>query len=106
MIRLILLALFLLLTARSDAQDTSMQNQLPAAATTHDQIYNDDNYKWGIFYFCREDKRMFPPKRSGLGWTINFANSGAVVITVLTIVLLFGGTKYYKSYVAIKRKTI
>jgi uncharacterized membrane protein len=39
------------------------------------------NWKLGVFYFNREDKRIFPPKRlSFLGWTINFANPLSVLI--------------------------
>jgi uncharacterized membrane protein len=30
------------------------------------------NWVWGIFYFNKEDKRLFPTKRvKELGWTIN-----------------------------------
>jgi len=55
---------------------------------------NDDskNWKLGIFYFNPKDKRLFPPKRLGLGWTINFANpysvaSMLVVVTLLIVVV-------------------
>ena len=38
-----------------------------------------DNWKLGIFYFCRADQRIFVPKRLRLlGWTINFARPLAV----------------------------
>ncbi|MGE5352382.1 MAG: DUF5808 domain-containing protein [Acidobacteriota bacterium] len=42
----------------------------------------------GVFYFNPKDTRMFLPKRSGLGITINFANPLAVIFTVLLIVLI------------------
>lgn len=42
----------------------------------------------GFFYFNPKDRRMFLPKRSGLGITINFANPWAVIFTVLLIVLI------------------
>lgn len=37
-------------------------------------VDNPDNYKLGIFYFNRKDKRAIVPKRKRfLGWTVNFA---------------------------------
>ncbi|HEX7413544.1 MAG TPA: DUF5808 domain-containing protein [Bacteroidia bacterium] len=41
-----------------------------------DKMHDDPaNWVWGVFYFNKKDKRIFPPKRlSMLGWTINFAN--------------------------------
>ena len=49
--------------------------------STQDQLHADPaNWKWGIFYFCREDPRIIVPKRiRGLGWTINFARPSALV---------------------------
>ncbi|WP_426274738.1 DUF5808 domain-containing protein [Chryseobacterium sp. S-02] len=26
------------------------------------------HWKFGLFYYNKEDKRIFPPKRFGLGW--------------------------------------
>lgn len=49
-------------------------------------------YLWG-FYFNPNDKRMFLPKRSGLGLTINFANPWAVIIFVVIIVLIIALSK-------------
>ena len=50
------------------------------------------NWVWGIFYFNKNDKRMFPPKRSRMmGLTINFANPysvGAFVVIIIAVVLL------------------
>ena len=37
-------------------------------------VDNPDNYKLGIFYFNRKDKRAIVPKRKRFfGWTVNFA---------------------------------
>lgn len=53
---------------------------------------NDPKYwKWGMFYFNREDSRIFPPKRNPyMGWTVNFANPksmwlfvGIILVSVL-----------------------
>ncbi|MGZ3864161.1 MAG: DUF5808 domain-containing protein [Bacteroidia bacterium] len=57
-------------------------------------LWNNDPSKWvfGIFYFNKDDKRIFPPKRLPfLGWTINFANPYSVLIfigIILSIVLI------------------
>ena len=57
---------------------------------TLDKWHSDpDNWKLGILYYNKEDKRIFPPKRSGLGWTVNFANPKSVfALVVLFIVIL------------------
>ncbi len=54
--------------------------------------WHDDpsNWKWGIFYFNRLDKRLFPPKRiRGMGWTVNFANPYSYLALLGIIVLFF-----------------
>ena len=40
------------------------------------------NWKLVVFYFNKEDKRIFPPKRSRFGWTINFANPKSILAMV------------------------
>ena len=55
------------------------------------------NWKWGSFYYNKEDNRLFPPKRiAWMGWTINFANwksIGAFVLLFGTILLLLWNKK-------------
>ena len=57
---------------------------------TKDKCHSDpNNWKLGILYYNKEDKRIFPPKRSRLGWTVNFANPKSVfALVVLFIVIL------------------
>ncbi len=44
------------------------------------------NWKLGLFYYNKEDKRIFPPKRiESVGWTINFANTKSVLAFALFI---------------------
>ena len=52
-----------------------------------DNWHNDpSNWTWGLFYYNKEDKRIFPPKRiSGLGWTINFANPFSILLFLIII---------------------
>jgi uncharacterized membrane protein len=54
--------------------------------------FNDSKYwKLGIFYFNKNDKRIFPPKRNpAMGWTINFANPKSIIVfAIFTIALVF-----------------
>ncbi|MFC3160153.1 DUF5808 domain-containing protein [Chryseobacterium arachidis] len=46
----------------------------------------------GNFYYNKEDKRLFPPKKFGLGWTVNFANPISVItfLIILTLTILIG----------------
>lgn len=44
------------------------------------------NWKWGLFYFNKEDKRIFPPKRVPMmGWTVNFANKWSIMAMIALI---------------------
>jgi len=56
---------------------------------TQDQWSKDPkNWKWGVFYYNKADKRIFPPKRiPWMGWTINFANTKSIL--AFLIMLLF-----------------
>jgi uncharacterized membrane protein len=55
--------------------------------------HNDPaNWKWGLFYYNKNDKRIFPPKRiAALGWTVNFANpySILVMLGIIFFILAF-----------------
>ena len=49
-----------------------------------------NNWFLGFFYFNKEDKRIFLPKRiSYLGWTINFANPISVSTLLIFLLLVF-----------------
>ena len=51
--------------------------------------YDPSNWKWGIFYYNKEDKRIFPPKKYGFGWTTNFANPSSIAVFIV-LLILFG----------------
>jgi uncharacterized membrane protein len=57
---------------------------------TFDQWHNDPfNWRFGVFYYNKKDKRLFRPKRiRGFGWTVNFANPLSY-LTLLAIIILF-----------------
>jgi uncharacterized membrane protein len=44
------------------------------------------NYRWGIFYFNKNDSRIIVPKRArSFGWTLNFARGISYVIILAII---------------------
>jgi uncharacterized membrane protein len=50
---------------------------------------NDEYWIWGIFYYNKEDKRLFPPKRNPwMGFTTNFANPKSVLALVLFLAFI------------------
>jgi uncharacterized membrane protein len=51
------------------------------------------HWKMGLFYFNMKDKRLFVPKRFGIGLTLNFGNPGAFLIAAFLIVLICWGLK-------------
>ncbi|MES2779617.1 MAG: DUF5808 domain-containing protein [Bacteroidota bacterium] len=56
-------------------------------------------YKWGLFYFNRNDKRIFPPKRNpSMGWTINFANPYSVIALLVLLGAVFALTRWLSKY--------
>lgn len=59
------------------------------------KFYDEDsqNWKFGVFYFNKNDERIFVPKRiGGLGWTINFANPLSVLVGVTILIILLAST--------------
>jgi uncharacterized membrane protein len=73
-------------------------NPTPDKDTLKKWSADPNNWKWGIFYYNKEDKRLMPPKKNpAMGFTINFANKKSVLfflllilvpITIVSIVLL------------------
>ncbi|MFY8214180.1 MAG: DUF5808 domain-containing protein [Flavobacterium sp.] len=48
--------------------------------SNNDWNSNDEYWIWGIFYYNKEDKRLFPPKRNPwMGFTTNFANPKSIL---------------------------
>ena len=47
-----------------------------------------EGWKLGVFYYNPDDKRMFLPKRTGLGMTINFARPWSIILTILLILTM------------------
>lgn len=50
---------------------------------------DDDNWKFGMFYYNPDDPSLWVEKRFGIGYSVNFARPGAwIVIGILAIVIL------------------
>jgi uncharacterized membrane protein len=58
-----------------------------AGTNTPHTVNRDDDrlYRWGLFYFNRDDPALFVPKRFGIGWTVNMARPLAWVMLAATV---------------------
>ena len=72
-----------------------MKQEKPSKETLEKWHKDPNNWVMGIFYFNREDSRIFPPNRIAmLGWTVNFANPySAILLALLTIAVLAASFK-------------
>ena len=49
-----------------------------------------NNWVLGVFYYNKDDKRIFPPKRiPWMGFTINFANPLSVAVLFVLLFLVY-----------------
>lgn len=64
-----------------------MSNKEKPSKETLERWHKDsNNWKFGFFYFNKEDSRIFPPKRlAQFGWTVNFANPISI-LAILAII--------------------
>lgn len=46
---------------------------------------DSSNWKMGFIYFNKENKKVFVPKRLGIGWTLNFARWQSLLIIALLL---------------------
>ncbi len=75
-----------------------MQTDEKPTKETYENWYNDsNNWRMGIFYCNKKDKRIFPPKRYGyFGCTINFLNLKSILINIAVIVAFIFLVIYFK----------
>jgi uncharacterized membrane protein len=60
----------------------------PSQETLEKWHKDPNNWKWGMFYYNKEDKRLLPPKRlKWMGLTVNFANRNSTLLFVFIITL-------------------
>ena len=66
-----------------------MENK-PSKETLAAWSSDPNNWKWGIFYYNKADKRLMPPKSNpALGYTINFANLWSVLLFLALLLIPF-----------------
>ena len=74
-----------------------MDSENKISKETMDKWHSDpDNWKLKIFYYNKEDQRIFPPKRYGQGWTINLANPKSILVFVGLVVVFTYIIRYFK----------
>jgi uncharacterized membrane protein len=74
-------------------------NEKPTKETLDNWNKDPNNWIWRIFYFNKEDKRLFPPKRNKLmGWTLNFANPISTIAIIALVVIISLVLQYLKSH--------
>ena len=56
-----------------------------------DAVDDDQHWKGGLFYLNRDDPALLVPRRFGLGWTLNLARPGAIVLIILLFLVIAGG---------------
>jgi uncharacterized membrane protein len=65
-------------------------NNQPTKETLDNWQKDPSNWKWGMFYYNKNDKRIFPLKRiAAFGWTVNFANPYPILVMLGLIVFIF-----------------
>jgi uncharacterized membrane protein len=70
-------------------------NEKPGKETMNAWHDDPSNWKLGIFYYNKMDKRLFPPKRVRyFGWTVNFANPYSVLVLLGIIILIIAIDNY------------
>jgi uncharacterized membrane protein len=52
---------------------------------------NDEFWRWGIFYRNPDDSAIWVDKRTGIGWTLNFAHleSWIIIFMILAVPAVF-----------------
>lgn len=86
----VFIVLFALVLSFTTGQGGSRIGRGPAAAGTGTAPAQDDRYwKLGAIYFNPQDPTIFVEKRTGIGWTMNFANPISW-ITLLGILAVIG----------------
>ena len=63
-----------------------MEKQEPSKETLEKWSKDPNNWKWGMFYYNKDDKRIFPPKNpEWMGVTVNFANRNSVIAFLIAM---------------------
>lgn len=83
------LPIFLLITFVSIyyymTQSKKLNEQFKEANPHESTPGDDEHWKWGIFYFNKDNPDAFIEKKFGVGWTINFARPGAWIFILIVV---------------------
>lgn len=60
---------------------------IPIEDSMESQQSDDQFWKWGLFYFNKDNPDLFVEKKYGVGWTINFARPAVVIFFLLLLVV-------------------
>jgi hypothetical protein len=58
-------------------------------------------WKLGLFYYCPQDRRVFVPKASFTGWTVNWARPLAVPLVLTTLAVPWGAVELARAVPAL-----
>ncbi len=71
----------------------SLNEKFKKANNLQSSPSDDEHWKWGIFYFNKDNPDLFVEKKFGVGWTVNFARPGIwlflIIITVVPLLPMF-----------------
>jgi len=62
-------------------------SKLPARASASAGAAPDQVWRFGVFYYNRDDAALFVEKRFGIGYTLNFAHPSAWICMILALLL-------------------
>lgn len=72
----------------------------PDKATKEKWRNDPANWRYTLLYYNPEDRRWFPPKRYGGGWTVNWANRNSIIAFIIAVTVIVGGTILYMNFFA------
>lgn len=62
-----------------------LNEQFKSADPLESSPGDDEHWKWGIFYFNKDNPDIFVEKKFGVGWTMNFARPGVWLFLFIII---------------------
>ena len=75
-----------------------MENNNNYSRQDFDDWHDDpSNWRMGIFYYNKKDKRLFPPRRwRWMGWTINYANPYSILASLGLLILAIALIDFFR----------
>lgn len=83
--------IFLLLTFGSVyyymKRSKALNEQFKKLDSLESEPSDDEHWKWGLFYYNKDNPELFIEKKFGIGWTVNFARPGIWIFLFIVVVL-------------------